>query len=287
MKHKTKIGEYILINFGLIILALGLVLFLIPGKIAAGGVSGLATVVYNVWGFPPGIFMFLCNIPLFIIGFKIFGKSYGFKTFYGSLMVSVYTVFFSRTIGLEGVTNNTLLAALYGGIFAGIGVGVLMKLGGSTGGTDIIAQIIHKYLKIQIGYAMITVDSFVLGTAAFVFGFEPALYAVISLYASGRVINLIFNGMDYSRVAYIITDKHEEVKQLILEELQHGGTVIPSKGLYTNDDKNIIMTVVRNRSIFRLKDRIENIDENAFMIITEAHEVLGEGFKPLVKERNG
>jgi len=280
-----KINEYIIMNIGLIVLALGIDLFLIPSKIAAGGVSGLATIAYHLWKFPPGIFMILCNIPLFIVGIKFFGKGYGVKTLFAIIMLSVYTDMLSLFIDLEHcVTDNILLSAIYGGILAGIGIGVMMKLGGSTGGTDIIGQMVNKYLKIPIGYAMMMIDSVVILIAASIFGIEPALYAIISLYTTGRMINLVIDGISYSKVAYIISDEYEKVRTVILDDLFRGGTVFCSKGLYTNKEKNVIMTVVRNRDIHDLKEKVEKIDKKAFIIITEAHEVLGEGFKPLSKE---
>lgn len=280
-----RIKEYIMMNVGLVVLALGLDFFLIPARIAAGGVSGLATITYNLWKIPPGMFMVLCNVPLFIVGIKIFGRGYGFKTLFATIMLSVYTDLFSLFIDLEHcVTDNTLLAALYGGILTGVGIGIIMRIGGSTGGTDIIGQVLNKYFKVPVGYAMMMVDSVVIMIAASIFGIESALYAIIALYTAGRTINLILDGVSYSKVAYIISDEYEKVREIILEELVRGGTVFYSKGLYTNNEKNVIMTVVRNRDIHDLKEKVEKIDKKAFIIISEVHEVLGEGFKPLSKE---
>ncbi|BDU50983.1 YitT family protein [Haliovirga abyssi] len=278
---KRFIKDFIIMNFALILASLGFVWFLIPSKIAAGGVSGIATIIYYLFHLPVGMVMLVLNIPLFLAGLKFFGKGYGFKTLYGTIMLSVYTDTFSYIFTLNGVTDNILLSSLYGGITTGIGIGLIMKIGGSTGGTDIIAQILHEKFKIQTGNALIGVDFIVLASAGIVFGMEPALYAIITLYTTGRMINVVLDGANYSKVAYIISDEYDLIRNMIVSDINRGGTVFYSKGLYTDKNKNVIMTVVKNKEIYILREKIKNIDEKAFIIITDAHEVLGEGFSPI------
>lgn len=279
--YRKTIEKYFFINIGLIITALSFVLFLIPGKIAAGGVSGIATIVYHLFGFRVGMVMLLLNIPLFITGVLVFGKGYGIKTFFSTIMLSIYIDLFSVIIGLKGFTNETLLSAAYGGIMAGTGIGIIMKMGGSTGGTDIVAQILNKFLKIPVGYALMAVDFLVLTSAGLVFGMESALYAVIALFATGRLINLVLDGIRYSKVAFIISHKYAEIREMILFEIDRGGTVFYGKGLYTDEDKKIVMSVVKDNEIAEITERIKQIDKEAFIVITDAYQVLGEGFKPI------
>lgn len=280
-KLKTVIVDNIFINIGLILLAVSLVIFLIPAKIASGGVSGLATIVFYKFHITPGITMLILNIPIFIAGIISFGKTYGIKTLYSMIALSIYTDLFGITVGFNGITDNILLASLYGGIIAGVGIGVVMYFGGSTGGTDIVAQILNKYSKIPIGYSLMVVDAFVLCCAAAVFGAEPALYAIIALFSTGKMIDMVLKGINHTKVAYIISDKYNEIREIILYDINRGGTSLNATGLFTQNNKKVIMTVIKNREIHELRENIKLIDPDAFVIITDAHEVLGEGFKKI------
>ncbi len=283
MKEKLKsvIVDNIFINLGLIMLAVSLVIFLIPAKIAPGGVSGIATIVYYKFHITPGVTMLILNIPIFIAGIFSFGKSYGVKTLYSMVALSLYTDFIGFLFGFKGITSNILLSSLYGGILAGMGVGIVMYFGGSTGGTDIVAQILNKYSKIPIGYSLMVVDAFVLCSAAVVFGAEPALYAIIALFSTGKMIDMVLKGINHTKVAYIISDKYSEIRELILYDINRGGTSLNASGLFTQNEKKVIMTVIKNREIHDLRESIKTIDPDAFIIITDAHEVLGEGFKKI------
>ncbi len=177
--------------------------------------------------------------------------------------------------------GNLFLATIYGGLLVGFGIGIIMKFGGSTGGTDILAQIINKYLKISLGYSMMAVDFIIVSVAAIVFGFEKALYAIITLYSIGVVINKVFEGVSYSRMVYIISDKYSEIREIIINDLDSTGNRLDIEGLYTNKERKMIMTVMRNKKIHGLTEHIKEVDPNAFVIISEVYEVLGEGFTPI------
>lgn len=280
--------EYTFISIGSLITGLGITLFLTPAKIASGGVSGVAILLYHMYKFDPGIVILILSIPIFLFGIWVFGSRYGFKSLFGTIALSVSVAASGKILGYDGVLPyidrvDILLSALFGGVLAGFGMGIVMKGGANTGGTDIIAQIIHHYTRIPLGSSLFLVDGFVILASVFVFSLESALFAIISLYTTGQVINLITSGTNYAKMAYIISDEYQAIREALLIDMGIGGTAIDSHGMYTNDAKQMIMTVVRNRKITQVSNIVKNIDPKAFMIITNAYEVLGEGFIPLKK----
>lgn len=291
MKRKLKgiILDYIFINIGLIITAIGIRVFLVPGKVAAGGISGIGTILHYTMGAPVGLVMLILNIPIFLFGLKIFGKIYGFKTFYGTIVLSIYVdlvnfLFPNLDLIIDySKGGNIFLAPLFGGIITGVGMGIVMKFGGSTGGTDILGQILNKFTHIPIGYAIMIIDLFVIASASIVFGLESGLYAFLAVYIAGIFINKVLYGVNYTRLVYIISEEYEKIREVILVDLNRGGTGITATGLYTNESKKMIMTVLPSKEIHNLTAFIKEIDKNAFVIITEAHEVIGEGFTPIHK----
>ncbi len=283
---KQVIKEYFLITVGSFITALGLVLFLTPAKIAPGGVSGIAIIIYHLFGFDPGYSILILSLPIFFVGIKIFGRMYGFKSLYGTIALSVGVSLFGFILGYEGVllyTDKTdiLLSALFGGVIMGAGLGIVMKIGANTGGTDILAQILHRYSPFPLGTSVFIVDGIIIAVSALFFGIEAALFAVITIFTTGQVINLITSGANYAKMAYIISSKYEDIRTKLLYDMGLGGTFLDSRGMYTNQEKNLIMTVVRNRKISQVTNIVRAIDPDAFMVITDALEVLGEGFMPI------
>ena len=291
MKREIKsiITDYALITLGLVIAAIGIRAFLVPGKIASGGVSGIAIILYYKFGFKVGLSMLIMNIPLFLMGIRNFGKGYGLKTLYGTIFLSFYVDMIEYIIpNIDKVIDytkggNMLLAPIYGGVITGFGIGLVMKYGGSTGGTDIVAQILNKFTKIPTGYAMMMVDFLVIVGATIVFGWEAALYAIICLYATGIFIDKTLDGVSYSKMVLIISDEYDKIKDMILYDIERGGTGISANGLYTNNEKKMILTVLATKEIHGLKEFIKVIDKNAFIIVTDVHEVYGEGFTPIHK----
>lgn len=293
MKRRLKniLMDYFMVNLGTFITAAGIALFLAPAKIASGGVSGISIIINYLTGLPIGMIMLAINIPIFLAGLKIFGKAYGFKTFFGTVMLSVYVDMIGWLIpNVDMLIDfnkgaNYLLAPIYGGLLIGSGIGLIMKFGGSTGGTDIIAQILHKYTKVPVGHAMMGVDFIVLSSAALIFGFEKALYAIIALYTMGVVINKILEGVSHSKMVYIISDHYEEIRNVVLNDIGRGGNCIHAEGLYTNQERKMVMTVIGNKDIHVLTELVKEIDNKAFVIISEVYEVLGEGFSPMVEQK--
>ncbi|MFH1214152.1 MAG: YitT family protein [Candidatus Neomarinimicrobiota bacterium] len=279
-KIKTIIFEYCGLTIGSTIMALGLVFFLIPARIAPGGVSGLAIVLHYLFNLPVGMVMLIFNIPLFILGLKLLGKQFGPRTFFSFVLVSVITDFIDKIIQVEAATKDPLLTSIFGGVLLGIGLGIVFRFKGTTGGSDIVGQIINKYSNVSVGTGILMVDFFVISFAGLAFhNINLALYGFISLYFSSKVLDLILDGIEYARSFYIISEKADEIIRLITGDMGRGGTEIFGQGLYTRQERNVIYTVVTRKEVATLRQEILKIDPNAFVIIANVHEVIGEGFR--------
>ncbi|MCK5780030.1 MAG: YitT family protein [Psychrilyobacter sp.] len=283
---KTLAIDYFVINMGLMIAAIGIGLFIVPAKIVSGGVTGISTILFYTFDISIGMSMLLINIPLFLVGVRTFGKEYGAKTLFGIIMLSVYVDLFRKLVNINNsidftVGSNYLLAPLFGGILIGVGLGLVLKFGGSTGGTDIIAQMVNKVTHIPVGYCMMINDSLIIISGIAIFGIEKGLYAIIAMFTTNTVINKIFGGAGYTKMVYIISSEYKTIKNIILVDLGKGGTSICAKGLYTDENKSMIMTVLKTKEIRNLQALIKQVDKDAFIIISDVSEVLGEGFKAL------
>lgn len=272
------VRDYFLITVGALLTALALDLFLVPGKIAAGGVSGLATVFYHLFGFHVGVTMLVINVPLFIAGWRMIGRTFVVRTFYGAVMLSVLT---DALAFLPALTSDSLLAALWGGILSGIGIGMTLKWGGSTGGTDLAALLLQRFFRISVGQTLLVIDFAIITFAGIVFGAELALYALITLFITTRVIDLVQEGMVYAKAAYIISNHAEEISQAVLDKMARGVTSFKATGMWTKTEREVLFIIVARSEIATLKQIVSRIDPRAFMVIHDAHEVLGEGFKGL------
>ncbi|MGL5052984.1 MAG: YitT family protein [Cetobacterium sp.] len=284
-RKKIKVlMEYIYIYIGTLIASIGIKAFLVPSNLAPGGATGLAILINYVTGISVGALVFTINIPLFLIGIKIFGKSYGFKTLAGisflSLNIELVKFFLPQIDKIVDFTdsNNILLGTLYGGLLMGVGIGTVIKNGGTTGGSDIVSGIVNKFFKIPIGQALIIIDSIVVLLAAYIFGIEKALYALINLYTTGIVINKMINGLGNAKMAYIVTTEVEKVRKIIVEDLGKTGNYYKAEGLYSKEKRNVVTTVLKNREIFLLKDLITEVDKEAFVVISDVYDVVGRGY---------
>ena len=277
---RTVFFEYMVIAFGSIVMSLSLVLFLGPAKIAPGGVSGLAIVVYNIWGIPMGITMLVLNIPLFLIGLKLLGRKFGPRTFYSFTIVSIATDLINKYAHLKPATEDPLLAAIFGGVVIGAGLGIVFRFKGTTGGSDIVGQVINKYSNMSVGTGIMAIDFFIITIAGLAFqNINLALYGFISLFFSARVIDIMIDGFDYARAFFIISDKQEEITKLINEKMDRGGTLLHGQGIYTGEVREVIFAVVTRKEVTKLRNLVKEIDPKAFMIISNIHEVLGNGFR--------
>lgn len=276
MKLKTLILDYGQIILGSFIGALGLTMFLVPNKLAAGGVSGIAIVLHYLFKLPVGWTMLMLNVPLFLAGVALFGKSVGIKTLIGGLLFSVFT---EITADFPVPTQDLILSTVYGGIVLGVGLGIVFRARGSTGGTDLASMILHHFVPaISVGQGILIIDFFVIILSGFVFNWELAMYAWISLFISSKVIDLIQEGFNYAKAAYIISVKAEEVSNKILTEMDRGVTLLNAKGGFSLEEKNVLLCVITRFEVSKLKSVVHETDPKAFVIIHDVHEVLGEGF---------
>ncbi len=286
--------DYLWMTIGCIISALAINIFLVPYKIAPGGVTGLATVIYYVIDgkIPVGTIMLFLNIPLFILGVRFIGRKFILRTLYSTIMLSLI-------IDLtEGFTQNLiniylikfdssfsqpdlLLYALFGGFLLGIGLGLVFRVGATTGGSDLAAKIVNYFITgVSMGKILLVIDVSIIIVAAVAFkSVKLALYAMASMYITSKLIDTILEGFNYAKGIFIISDKSEEISEAILKQIDRGVTGLNGKGMYSGTDKQVLLCVVNRSQIKAVKDTVKKIDEKAFVILTEVREVLGEGFQ--------
>lgn len=278
MKHDVResIVEYVYVIVGAAVIAIGFNVFLLPNQVASGGVSGISTILYGLFGWNPGIVQYVFNIPLFIAGVLFLGKKFGVKSFVGTVTLPFIVLL---TNNWEPWTDNPLLGALFGGIVVGLGIGLVFKGNASTGGTDLLAQIITKFTGISLGTSVLLIDGVIAISAAIVFDLEKGLYALIGLFVTTKTIDIIQLGFSQSKMVYIITMKQDEVRDAIYAEVDRGVTQLPAIGGYTREARPVLMVVVYQTEFTKLKQLIKTVDPSAFVIVSDAYEVLGEGFK--------
>lgn len=268
--------DYVYVIVGAAIIALAFNVFLLPNQIASGGVSGISTILKGVFGWEPGLVQYAFNIPLFISGLIFLGAKFGIKSLVGTLVLPAVVL---MSANWEPWTMNPLLGALFGGITVGLGLGLVFRGGASTGGTDLAAQIITKYTGFSLGTSVLLLDGLIVLSAAVVFDIEKALYALIALFVTTKTIDLVQLGFSQSKMIYIITNKQDEIRDAIYTEIDRGVTKLPAYGGYTNIERPILMVVAYQTEFTKLKHVIKTIDPAAFVIVSDAYEVLGEGFK--------
>jgi uncharacterized membrane-anchored protein YitT (DUF2179 family) len=289
-KGKSVIKDYIIITLGTLITALGLVLFMIPYNIIAGGVSGLAIILNNFFGWWVGAQMFIYNIILFLIGFWLLGLGFGIKSIYSAALLSFTTDFFQHALGLDNLIPSliqrsgnsgmelTLLASIYGALIAGFGMGLVIWKGATTGGTDIIAMIINKYTFLTIGTGLMIVDSLITASSILISPLLP-MYGIIAIFITAKTIDGVIDGFESTRTVLVISEQYDKIKKEIYEVLDRGVTYLKGVGSYTNQEKNVIMVTVSRTEIGTLKRIIRDYDQNAFTIILPNSEAIGYGFK--------
>lgn len=290
---KKSWKDYLWIIIGSIITAGAINIFLVPYKIAPGGVTGIATVVYYLSNgrFPVGTVMLILNIPLFIVGIRFIGGKFILRTLFGTVFLSVVidvtepiTTYFANHYlsKSDGVASNPdlVLYSLFGGFFMGLGLGLVFKSGATTGGTDLAARIVHHFIPyLTMGQLLLLIDTSVILFAAISFNsFLLALYAILSLYVSTKVIDAILEGVNYAKAVYIISDRPEEIAKKIMAELDRGVTALKGTGMYTGSEKTVLYCVLQRAQLPMLKELVANADPDAFVILTDVIEVLGEGF---------
>lgn len=296
MKANEKIirglKDYFWIILGSIITAAAINIFLVPHKIAAGGVTGIATVIYYLISesLPVGTIMLILNVPLFVFGFKYIGGKFIIRTLFSTAFLSLsidilepLTKNISTHFALEGISNSPdyLLYSLFGGFFMGVGLGMVLRSGATTGGTDLAAKIIHHFIpSVTVGKLLLIIDVAVVVFAAVAFrSFLLGLYAIITVYLSTKVIDIILEGFNFAKAVYIISDHSELISEGIMKDLDRGVTALRGTGMYTKQDKQVLYCIIQSRQLPALKSMVKGIDPAAFVILSDVTEVLGEGFK--------
>lgn len=268
--------EYGMLLLGSLIIALSFNYCLKPNQVASGGVTGISVITLELFGFQPALVQWALNIPLFLLGAFLLGKQFGLKTAVGSFVLPLFVLL---TQNGEPLTDNLLLATIYGGIGIGVGLGIVFRGRGSTGGLDLAAQLIHRFTGISLGIAVAMLDGLVILTAGLVFDAEKALFALIGLYVTSKTIDVVQLGFNYAKVAYIISEETEAIAEAVLHDLDRGLTRLNGAGGYTGAERTVLMVVVSQNEVSRLKELVRDVDPTAFIIISETREVLGEGFK--------
>jgi uncharacterized membrane-anchored protein YitT (DUF2179 family) len=277
LKASNKIKEILGTVLGSAIMAIGVSLFLLPNQLSTGGFSGLATITYYFFEVPMGLATIILNLPLFIIALYKLGIKFMSKTIVGTISLSIFIDLFDK---LKPITTDRFLACIYGGIIVGLGTAIILRMGSSTGGTDLISNIAKGYKPtIKMGNVITWIDATIVAVNALAFQkIEIGLYSAIAIFLLGKIIDIVFEGIDFTKLIIIISDQNEEISQKI-QELERGVTGIYGKGMYTQKEKLVLICATPRRDVGRVRTIAKEIDENSFIIITNAREVYGEGFK--------
>jgi len=273
-----KIKEFTLITVGTIVMAFGISVFLVPNNVITGGVSGVATILHFSTRFPVGTYVLLINIPIFIVGWWKLGKRIGLRTLYAVVIMSVVMNLFEK---IPFVTQDLFIAAIFGGFLTGLGMGIVFSGYGTTGGTDILAKLFQMAFKsFPIGKVIIILDLMIIAVSMIVFkDMHVGLYSVIALTISGFTIDMYLEGLDFAKMVYIISESHEAIASELGKQLSRGSTGFYAKGMYSNDDKIVLLCTLRRNELPRLRTIVKEIDRDAFVVLSDAREVLGKGFK--------
>jgi uncharacterized membrane-anchored protein YitT (DUF2179 family) len=281
--EKFVLSEYLKISFGVILLAIGLDQFLIPNQIAAGGVSGIATVLFHLTHFPVGISVLLMNILLFLAGFWVLGGGFGMKSIYATLLLSgmIDLFHYAAPFGqLTPLTNDRLMAVIFGDLLTGVGLAMVFNQDASTGGTDILARLLNKYTALDMGKALLVFD-FAIAAAAGIFlhSIDIAMYSLLAVLINTLAVDEFIGTINNRKSVLIISRYPEEILHRIVNELGRGATILHGMGAYERREQKVILTVVTRRQMIQVRNIVRDIDPKGFVIITTVNEVLGEGFR--------
>ena len=278
IKNNEPVIGYAYIVLGCIVGGAAYPLFLVPNGIAPGGLTGVATVLNYLFGAPVGVTSLLMNVPLFLMGYKLMGGSFAFRSM-------IATVLFSLLIDLfrfPALTDDVLLASVYGAILLGVGLGLILRGGATTGGSDMIAKLVHHKMSfVSVGMILLFVDCTVIALAAFTMSTRAALYSLICIFVSSKVIDLVLAGFGSAKMCFVVSAQSTEIASRIMKELDRGVTLLPAVGGYTGKETKALISVVDQKEVLAVKRIVREADARAFMFITDTHETLGEGFRSL------
>ena len=274
---KTNIiKRAIFLILGAILMAIGLEIFLIPNQIMDGGIVGISIILSHITEINIGLIIFILNVPFFFIGYKQIGKTFALSTLFSITILSITTVYLHP---IPAFTDDILLATVFGGIALGGGVGIVIRYGGSLDGTEILAILINKKIPFSVGEIIMFFNIFIFGTGGFVFGWDRAMYSILAYFIAFKTIDIVIEGLDQSKSAWIISDKYKEIGDAILARLGRGVTFLSGEGAYTGDDKKVIFCVITRLEEAKLKLIVEDLDQNAFLAVADIAEVRGGRFK--------
>ena len=275
--------EYLIFTVGCFSYAVSINYFFISNHLAEGGVAGICLILFYLFKLPVGIMYFVINIPLLIMGWKLVGRDFLFKTLYGT---SCLSFLITLTETWKGPSNDIMLGSIYGGVLIGIGLGLIFMVNGSTGGTDVVARILNRYFDIPLGRTMLILDVVILGIAAIFFGKEIVMYTLISMTIVSKAIDYFQDGYTKAKGITIISSKSEEIKERIMNETGRGTTIIKGEGGFTGNEIDLLFCVVSKFEVTKVKTIVKETDSFAFLTISDVSEVLGEGFKALNNKNN-
>lgn len=268
--------KYFFLMIGAILASIGLEIFLVPNNIIDGGIIGISIISSYVTKLPLGFFIFILNLPFLLIGYKQIGKTFVISTIFS---ITILSIGVSILHPIPGITKDVLLAAVFGGIILGIGVGLIIRYGGSLDGTEIVAIILDKRTAFSIGEIVMFFNIFILSSAGWFFGWDKAMYSLIAYFIAFKVIDITVEGLEESKEIMIVSEKPEEIAEVLMARLGRGVTFLNGKGGYSGEEKNVLYSVVTRLEIAKLKAIIDEIDEEAFVTISDVHEVMGGRFK--------
>ena len=278
---REQLLAWLQIVLGCVIGAAAYPTFLDPGKIAPGGLTGVAMILKHLWGWDIGITSLILNIPLFVVGYKAMGRVFAFRSLVATILFSLMI----DLLPLKAITVEPILGTLYGGILLGIGLGFILRGGATTGGTDMAARMVHKYLPfLSVGMFLFLIDCIVVVAAWIFIGSSEALYALICIFITGKAVDMVMLGLSSNKACFVITSEWETVSRRLMTEMDRGVTQLSARGAYSGIERPVVLCVLPPQEVSRLKEIVRQEDEKAFMFITEAHEALGEGFSSLMNE---
>jgi len=278
--RKTDFKDYFYMFLGVILCSVSYSFFLVPAKINTGGISGISIVLHHLFKTPFGLVLFVLNIPLLIVGTRMFGRMFVVRTMIAVAVISVLSDLFSYKLPMFIYNNNNpILSAVYGGVFLGLGLGLIFKGKGSTGGSDIIGRIMSKYSNLSVGYAIFIIDSIIITISGLIFrNYELILYSFITLFLSSKVIDIVLEGRDYANGVFIFTTKPQEISDAVMEKLRRGVSGFNGVGMFMKEEKLVLYVVVSRREISAVASIAEEIDKQAFIVVSNVYEVMGKGF---------
>ena len=279
-KLKDRLKNALFILVGCAVMGLAYAMFLIPHHFVPGGVSGVAMIANYFSKLPVGLLIMVLNVPIFLLGLKTMGKKYVVNSLAGMVVSSVFIDLFYEVIKVPSATDNAVLASIYGGVMLGVGLGIVFRGRASTGGSDIIGMVLSKHTGMSLGYGIMITDFVVISASGFALGsLEAPLYGYIVLFLSTKVIDMVLEGWNYSKLVLITSTRTQEIADYILHGLDRSGTALRSRSLYLNREGEIIMTVIHRKQLADLRTHVRRIDPEAFVVINDTYDVLGKGFK--------